>query len=130
MAGHAGKPFILARTRSPTFHLAAAAAAAAPRFLFAGAIARPHPARLPAAHPPPSTTDQGRTQRAPPRRIQAAPVERQRRFCERPRLAPAKAEAVLLLSSAMVAAARGGGGMGGGGGGGVGLWDIFFFLAD
>lgn len=35
-AGHAGKPFILARTRSPTFHCWAAAAAAA-------AAARPDP---------------------------------------------------------------------------------------
>ncbi|KAG8095347.1 hypothetical protein GUJ93_ZPchr0012g21063 [Zizania palustris] len=42
MAGHAGKPFILASTRSPTFHYAAAAAtattASTPRFLRAGAI--------------------------------------------------------------------------------------------
>uniref|UniRef100_A0A0A9FFN1 Uncharacterized protein n=1 Tax=Arundo donax TaxID=35708 RepID=A0A0A9FFN1_ARUDO len=45
MAGHGGKPFILASTRSPTFHCAAtaaaaaAAAAAAPRFFRAGGIA-------------------------------------------------------------------------------------------
>lgn len=60
MAGHAGKPFILASTRSPTFHCAAAAAAAAaadaPRFLLAGAIGLPATSQPQRRHRP--TSDQ------------------------------------------------------------------------
>jgi hypothetical protein len=55
-------------------------------------------------------------------------VERELRFCERPRLAPDKAAVVVLLSSTMAAARREEDeAWEGGGGGGVGLGIFIFF---